>query len=83
MPYITQDPIMPGGFFTYEFKVVDPPGMYVYHSHFNSTEQVGKGLYGAIYVEPKGGLDSGTVYGEQGRRRVARCSSATVRPATC
>ena len=57
VPYITQDPIMPGGFFTYEFEIVDPPGMYVYHSHFNSTEQVGKGLYGALYVEPKGGFD--------------------------
>jgi FtsP/CotA-like multicopper oxidase with cupredoxin domain len=57
VPYITQDPIMPGGFFTYEFEVVDPPGMYVYHSHFNSTEQVGRGLYGAFYVEPPGGFD--------------------------
>lgn len=63
VPFITQDPIMPGGFFTYEFEVVDPPGMYVYHSHFNSTEQVGKGLYGAIYIEPKGGFSD--VYGEK------------------
>lgn len=63
VPYITQDPIMPGGFFTYEFRVVDPPGMYVYHSHFNSTEQVGKGLYGALYVEPRGGFSD--VYGER------------------
>ncbi len=55
VPYITQDPIMPGGFFTYEFTVKDPPGMYVYHSHFNSTEQVGKGLYGAFYVDPPKG----------------------------
>jgi FtsP/CotA-like multicopper oxidase with cupredoxin domain len=55
VPYITQDPIMPGGYYVYEFTVVDPPGMYVYHSHFNSTEQVGKGLYGAIIVEPKDG----------------------------
>lgn len=61
VPFITQDPIMPGGFFTYEFDVVDPPGMYVYHSHFNSTEQVGKGMYGAFYVEPGGGFDQ--VYG--------------------
>jgi FtsP/CotA-like multicopper oxidase with cupredoxin domain len=29
----------------------------VYHSHFNSTEQVGKGLYGAFYVEPPRGFD--------------------------
>jgi FtsP/CotA-like multicopper oxidase with cupredoxin domain len=55
VPYITQDPIMPGGYYVYEFTVKDPPGMYVYHSHFNSTEQVGKGLYGAIVVEPRGG----------------------------
>ena len=41
VPYITQDPIMPGQVWTYEFTVKDPPGMYVYHSHFNSTEQVG------------------------------------------
>jgi FtsP/CotA-like multicopper oxidase with cupredoxin domain len=62
VPYITQDPILPGGFFTYEFDVVDPPGMYVYHSHFNSTEQVGKGLYGAFYVQPEGD-DWGELYG--------------------
>jgi FtsP/CotA-like multicopper oxidase with cupredoxin domain len=55
VPYITQPPIMPGESFTYEFDVVDPPGMYVYHSHFNSAEQVGKGLYGALIVEPKAG----------------------------
>lgn len=64
VPYITQDPIMPGGFFTYEWEVTDPPGMYVYHSHFNSAEQVGKGLYGAFYVEPKRG-DWSSMYGER------------------
>jgi FtsP/CotA-like multicopper oxidase with cupredoxin domain len=55
VPYITQDPIMPGGYYVYDFTVQDPPGMYVYHSHFNSTEQVGGGLYGSLLVEPKGG----------------------------
>jgi FtsP/CotA-like multicopper oxidase with cupredoxin domain len=64
VPYITQDPILPGGFFTYEFEVVDPPGMYVYHSHFNSTEQVGRGLYGAFYVQPDAD-DWGELYGER------------------
>lgn len=63
VPYITQDPIMPSGFFTYEFEVVDPPGMYVYHSHFNSTEQVGRGMYGAFYVQPRND-DWGEVYGQ-------------------
>jgi FtsP/CotA-like multicopper oxidase with cupredoxin domain len=52
VPYVTQPPAMPGEYWVYEFTVKDPPGMYVYHSHFNSTEQVGKGLYGAIYVQP-------------------------------
>jgi uncharacterized cupredoxin-like copper-binding protein len=55
VPFITQDPVMPGDAFTYEFRVVDPPGMYVYHSHFNSTEQVGRGLYGPLIVEPRDG----------------------------
>jgi FtsP/CotA-like multicopper oxidase with cupredoxin domain len=62
VPYVTQDPIMPGDAWTYEFTVKDPPGMYVYHSHFNSTEQVGKGLYGAFIVEPPRGRWS-SVYG--------------------
>ena len=56
VPYITQDPIMPGGFFSYDFTVRDPPGVYVYHSHFNSTQQVGEGLYGAVIVEPPEGV---------------------------
>jgi len=64
VPYITQPPIMPGEYWTYEFTIQDPPGMYVYHSHFNSTEQVGSGLYGALIVEPKG-HDWKPLYGAQ------------------
>jgi uncharacterized cupredoxin-like copper-binding protein len=60
VPYITQPPIMPGESWEYEFDIVDPPGMYVYHSHFNSAEQVGRGLYGALIVEPEGGSWRGT-----------------------
>ena len=55
VPFVTQEPVMPGESFDYEFEVIDPPGMYVYHSHFNSAEQVGRGLYGALIVEPAGG----------------------------
>ena len=61
VPYVTQDPIMPGESFTYQFTIQDPPGMYVYHSHFNSAEQVGNGLYGPLVVAPRGGWKS--VYG--------------------
>jgi FtsP/CotA-like multicopper oxidase with cupredoxin domain len=64
VPYVTQPPIMPGEYWTYEFTVKDPPGFYVYHSHFNSAEQVDAGLYGALIVEPKGSDWKG-VYGEK------------------
>jgi FtsP/CotA-like multicopper oxidase with cupredoxin domain len=52
VPYITQPPVLPGQSFTYEFTVVDQPGTYMYHSHHNSTVQVGKGLLGAFIIEP-------------------------------
>ena len=61
VPFVTQDPIMPGQSFTYHFTIRDPPGMYVYHSHFNSAEQVGDGLYGPLIVAPRTGWKS--VYG--------------------
>ena len=53
VPFITQDPIMPGETYPYVFTVKDEPGTYMYHSHFDSAEQVGRGLYGAFIVEPK------------------------------
>ena len=62
VPYVTQPPIMPGASWTYEFEIVDPPGMYVYHTHFNAAEQMDRGLYGALIVEPPGGRWQG-VYG--------------------
>jgi manganese oxidase len=52
VPYITQPPIMPGQTFMYHFTVVDKPGTYMYHAHFNSAEQVGGGLYGGFIIEP-------------------------------
>ena len=53
VPYITQDPVMPGESFAYAFPIVDPPGTYMYHSHFNSTDQVASGLYGSFVIVPK------------------------------
>jgi FtsP/CotA-like multicopper oxidase with cupredoxin domain len=52
VPYITQDPIKPGGTFTYEF-VARNPGSHMYHSHHNAAEQVTKGLLGPFIIEPK------------------------------
>jgi FtsP/CotA-like multicopper oxidase with cupredoxin domain len=50
VPHLTQAPIPPGGSFVYEF---DPPdaGTFWYHPHANSSEQLGRGLYGALIVE--------------------------------
>jgi FtsP/CotA-like multicopper oxidase with cupredoxin domain len=52
VPFITQPPIKPGETFTYEFKARNP-GSHMYHSHYNSTAQVGKGLLGAFIIDPK------------------------------
>jgi manganese oxidase len=52
VPFVTQPPIKPGATFTYEF-VAKNPGSHMYHSHHNSTKQVGQGLLGAFIIEPK------------------------------
>jgi FtsP/CotA-like multicopper oxidase with cupredoxin domain len=52
VPHITQDPIAPGGSFTYEFTA-RTVGSHMYHSHHNATDQVGRGLLGAFIVHPK------------------------------
>jgi FtsP/CotA-like multicopper oxidase with cupredoxin domain len=52
VPHITQDPILPGDSFAYEFTA-RTPGSHMYHSHHNATDQVGRGLLGAFIVQPK------------------------------
>lgn len=56
VPHVTQDPILPGDSFTYEF-VARTPGSHMYHSHHNATDQVGRGLLGAFIVQPKNPAD--------------------------
>lgn len=51
VPGVTQNAIMPGEEFTYEYKA-DIPGTYWYHSHQDGAIQVDKGLYGVFIVEP-------------------------------
>ncbi len=46
----TQKPIVPGEEFEYKFVVPDA-GTFWYHSHQNETEQMEKGMYGALIVE--------------------------------
>ncbi|MGI9417957.1 MAG: multicopper oxidase family protein [Geminicoccaceae bacterium] len=50
VPYLSQPPIEPGDSFSYAFQLEDA-GTYWYHPHINSSEQVGRGLYGALIVE--------------------------------
>jgi FtsP/CotA-like multicopper oxidase with cupredoxin domain len=52
VPFITQPPIKPGETFVYEFTP-GPFGSHMYHSHHNATEQVGKGMLGALIVDPQ------------------------------
>jgi FtsP/CotA-like multicopper oxidase with cupredoxin domain len=56
VPLVTQDPIVPGATFEYEF-VAGPSGSHMYHSHHNATDQVGRGLLGAFIVEPRDPAD--------------------------
>ena len=44
-----QPPVVPGGTFEYRFVAPDA-GTYWYHSHTNETEQLERGLYGALVV---------------------------------
>jgi FtsP/CotA-like multicopper oxidase with cupredoxin domain len=58
---VTQDAVIPGGRFTYRFRA-SQLGTFWYHSHQVSSEQVQRGLYGALVIEPRratkrGGLD--------------------------
>jgi FtsP/CotA-like multicopper oxidase with cupredoxin domain len=50
VPFVTQDPIPPGGRFLYEFTPPDA-GTFWYHPHVRGSEQQGRGLYGALIVE--------------------------------
>ena len=52
VPFITQPPVKPGQRYTYEFAVPNS-GTHMYHSHHDSTRQVGLGLLGAFIVAPR------------------------------
>lgn len=50
VPSLTQASVIPGETFLYDFVLPDA-GTYWYHAHFNSLEQVARGLYGPLIVE--------------------------------
>ena len=51
VPGLTQKPISPGETFVYRF-IANDPGTYWYHSHVNSVQEIGAGLFGGIVVKP-------------------------------
>ena len=53
---LTQTAVAPGASFDYDFVAPDA-GTYWYHAHNRSTEQVARGLYGALIVEEPAALD--------------------------
>ncbi len=50
---VTQDAVMPGEQHVYRF-VAEDAGSYWYHSHQVSHQQVQRGLFGALVIEPTG-----------------------------
>jgi FtsP/CotA-like multicopper oxidase with cupredoxin domain len=48
-----QDPVQPGASFEYRFPLQDP-GLFWFHPHIRSDEQVEKGLYGVLRVRGPG-----------------------------
>ncbi|MEK7636571.1 MAG: multicopper oxidase domain-containing protein [Patescibacteria group bacterium] len=49
--HVTQEPIKPGSSFAYEFTIINKPGTFMYHSHFDTATQVMRGMYGMFIVE--------------------------------
>lgn len=50
VPYLSHPPIEPGQRFLYDFDLLDA-GTFWYHPHLNSSEQLGRGLHGALIVD--------------------------------
>jgi len=54
VPGISAPVVQPGSSFVYEFTAPGP-GTYWYHPHANSAEQIARGLYGLLIVDPPAG----------------------------
>jgi len=55
VPGVTQDPVPPGGSFTYRFVPKDA-GTFWFHPHVRGAEQVERGLYGVLVVDDRKSL---------------------------
>jgi FtsP/CotA-like multicopper oxidase with cupredoxin domain len=57
---LTQDAVLPGGSHTYRFRP-SQVGTFWYHTHQDSAGGVFRGLFGAVVVEPAGGVPAGVI----------------------
>lgn len=64
VPPFTQDAVEPGASFTYEFTV-SHAGTFMYHSHVDAAEQIDRGLYGPLIVDPQPGTTQPTQFDEE------------------
>lgn len=56
---VTQDAVLPGGRHVYRFRV-EQAGTFWYHTHQDAAEEVERGLFGPLVIEPRRGLPHGT-----------------------
>jgi FtsP/CotA-like multicopper oxidase with cupredoxin domain len=64
VPPLTQEAVEPGASFTYEFPV-SHAGTFMYHSHTDAAEQIGRGLYGPLIVDPQPGTTEPTKFDQE------------------
>ena len=49
---VTQNAVRPGERYTYRFRA-EQVGTFWYHSHENAADEVRRGLYGALVIQPR------------------------------
>jgi FtsP/CotA-like multicopper oxidase with cupredoxin domain len=52
VPYVTQQPVMPGTTFEYRFQAI-PAGTRFYHCHFGTLLHMQHAMHGALIIEPE------------------------------
>jgi len=50
VPFVSQDPVLPGKSFTYAFTASNRPQVGMYHSHYHAEHQIADGMAGAFIV---------------------------------
>lgn len=63
VPDINQKWVEVGEEYTYEF-IADPSGTRMYHCHVEAPHHINMGMFGAIIVDPKEGVNDGSPFGD-------------------